>query len=588
MDKSPDNLLTQWSRVVIGTLVAAGVRRVVISPGSRSTPLVAAIDKEPRLSAWVLIDERSAAFFALAQAKITGEPTVLVCTSGTAAAHYFPAVIEADESRTPLLVLSADRPRRLQGNRAAQTIDQTGLFGLKVRGFFELGEPLATEAAFLGLVRKTAQAVALSLAPHPGPVHINFPADKPLEPRPAQTEDERALEVTAEQSLARVTRITAPTTALSDSAALMADVLDILGDARRPVLSFGPRSPATKTDIAKLANLCVRTGWPILAEASSGLRMGAHVERSLIWDAADLAFRVAPDEELPDFVLHFGDPVTSGAANAYFGRARHLRRVVVSEHAHADPHNSAHLLVRASEGAVADVLCGGLPRASAEWGTHVRRLNARCWEAVSKELVADTAFGEAHAFVAVGGVLSDGDALLLGNSLPIRIADSVIGATAKRVHCVSQRGANGIDGLVSAAAGIASVTSAWTLAVVGDVTAVHDIGGLAALSKADGPVTVLVINNHGGRIFEQLPIAQASTALGQSLSNWITPHDYDIAKAGEVFGVRSMRAGSASELRLALGIARQHSGASWIEACVEESGARSWYARVQGALTGAA
>ncbi len=577
MDTAPDNLLTQWARVLIGSLYAAGIRRVVLSPGSRSTPLVAAVLREPRLQTWIIIDERSAGFFALAQAKVSAEPTLLVCTSGSAPAHYFPAVIEADETRTPLLVLSADRPRRLQANRSAQTIDQTELFGRKVRAFFELGDPRPERGALQALARKAVQAVALSRGPEPGPVHLNFPADKPLEPLAASTAQQLALEQAASDILQQLVRCSSPELALADEEATIVEILSFARGAQRPVLSFGPSSPGHAARLAAYRELCTTSGWPVLAEASSGLRFGPHVGASTMWDGFDLSFRQPRHlDALPDFVLHFGDPFTSGAAHSAIGRAEGLRRVVVSQHAFADPHNDAALVLRAPQAAVARALSERLPEVSEQWLLTVTQANAESWQRVTTTLASDAPFHEGHALAVIGEQLTTDDTLVLGNSLPLRMADTVIAAKEDRVHCVSQRGANGIDGLVSGAAGVASVSAGRTLAVIGDISALHDLGALAVVSQLERALTVVIINNGGGRIFEQLPIANSGDPA-VSLSPWTTPHQIDIARAADAFGIRSMQVGSAGELRLALDIARQHAAPCWIEVNVAEHGARMFY-----------
>jgi 2-succinyl-5-enolpyruvyl-6-hydroxy-3-cyclohexene-1-carboxylate synthase len=179
---SPPGLLTEWARLLMASLRAAGVRDVVLSPGSRSTPFTWAALQDAGLRCRTIIDERSAAFFAVGQARLTGLPTVLVCTSGSAAANYFPAVVEAAESATPLVLLTADRPFELQHAAAPQTIDQTRLFGDYARRFFELGMPDADPAMLEALQRMAAQAVLASRSPLPGPVHLNARARKPLEP----------------------------------------------------------------------------------------------------------------------------------------------------------------------------------------------------------------------------------------------------------------------------------------------------------------------------------------------------------------------------------------------------------------------
>ncbi|HVS14510.1 MAG TPA: 2-succinyl-5-enolpyruvyl-6-hydroxy-3-cyclohexene-1-carboxylic-acid synthase, partial [Thermoanaerobaculia bacterium] len=204
----PRNLSTEWGRLLLAGLAAAGVRDVVVSPGSRSTPFVLAAIADPRLRCVELVDERSAAFFALGQARITGRPSVFVCTSGTAGAHALPAVVEASAARVPLVVLTADRPFERRDCGAPQTIDQTRLFGAHARWFVELGLPDEDPRALRSLQRRALQAVARAMAPVPGPVHLNAPVRRPLEPALPDALDEREARRCAELT-ARVGRIAA-------------------------------------------------------------------------------------------------------------------------------------------------------------------------------------------------------------------------------------------------------------------------------------------------------------------------------------------------------------------------------------------
>ncbi|MEO8801699.1 MAG: 2-succinyl-5-enolpyruvyl-6-hydroxy-3-cyclohexene-1-carboxylic-acid synthase, partial [Polyangiaceae bacterium] len=269
----PTNLHIGWAETLVGALVAAGVTDIVVSPGSRSTPLVLAAAARTNVRCTVVVDERSAAFFALGQARASGKPSVLICTSGTAAAHYFPAVIEASTAFVPLVVLSADRPWEDRETGASQTIDQVKMFGRYVRLFVDIGPPDPSPAAFKALTRIAAQSVHAALAPTPGPVHLNVQLRKPLEP--AIVNGREAWEDVRDALVAR-----APT-AISLSTAPMVDepTLDRIADAcaraSRGVIVAGPLPIATNADREAIFALARTLGFPLLVEHTSQLRFGA-------------------------------------------------------------------------------------------------------------------------------------------------------------------------------------------------------------------------------------------------------------------------------------------------------------------------
>src|SRR5690606_9017625 len=263
----PANLLTVWAELLIDTLASNGATDVVISPGSRSTPFAIAAARNERLRAHVVIDERAAGFYSLRLARVIGAPPLLVCTSGTAPAHYFPAVIEASESGLPLLVLSANRPRPLSARGAPLPIHQTRLFGSHARFFADLGEPDPSPSALHALRRTAARAIAESRGPLPGPVHLNARAAKPLEPREASTDEERAL-----ASLARsVPEVSIPPATLTHDAALLERIAERIERAERPAIVAGPLPlDAPRGAIAALAR---SRGIALFAQASSQLRL---------------------------------------------------------------------------------------------------------------------------------------------------------------------------------------------------------------------------------------------------------------------------------------------------------------------------
>jgi 2-succinyl-5-enolpyruvyl-6-hydroxy-3-cyclohexene-1-carboxylate synthase len=561
----PANLLSQWARVLIGSLARAGVREVVASPGSRSTPfLCAALDCE-QLSVRTIVDERSAAFFALGQSKLTGSPSLLLCTSGTAAANYLPAVIEASESSTPLIVLSADRPFELHGCRAPQTIDQTRLYGGFARSFLDLGAPCQ---ALEALSRRAVQAVLAARSPQPGPVQIDARAAKPLEPIAAMSDAERTLEQRADQLLRRVTRAHAPR--------LMPDPEALAGLARAcssterglvvcgPLPAWGARVPA--------AALARALGFPLLCEATSQLRFALQVRDETLFDAADAVLESAEFRHAhpPELVLRIGAPPVSDSFGRYLAEHPAARLHVIAEHGLPDPDNRAESVVL---GAPADSVQALLEQVSprrtrSAWLGSFADANAAAWRRSETELASEA--GASAAARAAIDRMPDGACLVIGNSSPLRLLERHCRARAGDASVISQRGASGIDGLVSCAAGVATARARPTLLLIGDISFLHDLGGLWAARQARAPLVIVVLNNRGGRIFEQLPIAQALRGSDQ-LRHWTTPQDFDLSHAAALYGHAYERTRDAASLRAALDRAWSRSGTSVIDATVGDS-----------------
>ena len=584
-----------WAELFLGALQGAGADHLVVSPGSRSTPLVLAAARLG-LASHVLVDERAAGFFALGRARATGRPCVLVCTSGTAGAHYLPAVIEAAMARIPLIVVTADRPPELQDCGAPQTIDQSHLFGRFARGFCDLGIAEASAGALRALRRRAAQMAARSRWPDPGPVHINAPARAPLEPSAAPGPDEqRMIDLAREVAAEPLTR-PAPVRATADDDAI-ADVAAACAAARRGLLVAGPaplaRAGEPDASAAVLA-LARATGFPLLAEPTSQLRWTGRAVPAALCDAFDLALRApagAPNGRAahgaahlaaPDLIVELGAPPTSGAWAAHLARHRGCTRIVVAPHGWLDPSSGAALLLHAEVGETCARLAARLGRGGppGEWSEAWRAADRRARACLERAMAAavDGAgagqLGEHAAVRAAVDALPDGALLLLGNSLPVRVAGAACPAAPRRIDVLCQRGACGIDGLVAAAAGSASATGRPTAVVLGDVSFAHDLGGLAAARAAGAPLAVIVIDNGGGRIFEQLPVASAPGGAEVLERFFLTPPAIDVAAAAAAFGLPSARAADAASLAAAVRAALAAPGATVVHAPVAPHSAR--------------
>ena len=523
---------TLWARTIVRALADAGVAAVVLSPGSRSTPIAAALVGSS-LPVHVVVDERAAGFFALGLARASGAPAALVCTSGTAPAHYYPAVIEAAMAEVPLVVISADRPPEMHGGGAAQTIDQTRLYGAHARSFVDLGPPAGDELALRAARRRVIQAVLAARAPRPGPVQVDVPLRKPLEPAEPGTDAQREL---ASRLGALSTRVAPPAPPRADDGAVAA-LAAALAAARRPFVVAGPRGldPARDAAVAAaVSRLARRRGAAVLAETTSQLRGALDPEVTCL-DRFDLVLAAGACPP-PDLVVQLGAEPVAAAWPGFLAAHPGVPRWVVAEHPWPDPHSSAAGGVL---GDVADALARATAAApalaDAAWLAEVAAAERRA-AAIAEPLVD----GEpAMIRAALAGA---GDALVvLGNSLPVRVADHV---WTGRARIASQRGASGIDGLIAGAAG-AAAAGGHVVLVLGDVSFAHDVGSLALLRRAD--VTVVVIDNRGGRIFEALPVAGAVTPADFARL-WLTAPDLDVVAIARGFGLSAETIRSADEL----------------------------------------
>jgi 2-succinyl-5-enolpyruvyl-6-hydroxy-3-cyclohexene-1-carboxylate synthase len=564
------DLQTEWAEVVLGAFRSAGVTQVVVSPGSRSTPFVLAALRVPDLMVTDVVDERSAAFFALGQARVTGRPSLCLCTSGTAGAHYLPAVIEAQLTSTPLLVMTADRPLELQACSAAQTIDQVKLFGDHVQAFVELGAADSAPATLRATRRAVAQAV---VAARTGPVHLNVRARKPLEPQVAQTADEVAVahRVRAEAARPLVQALGSEPVVLAEAA--LDQVAEACRSSVKGLIVCGPAGPRQAPRAADVTELARRTGYPVLAEAASQLRfagLGDELIDGFDWPLQVDDFARA---HAPEVILQLGAPPTSSAWERFVERHTGTRRYVIAGSAWADPSGRAVAVAQADVGRTVRALVERLSHGDLrvpiddEWIARWSQANAVTWATVSSLLERTGPLSEAQAVRTTIAHVRPESLLMLGNSLAIREVDAFCPKGIARCEVLSQRGASGIDGLVSGAAGAASMGRP-TLLLLGDVSLLHDLGGLHVASKVPAPLAIVVLNNGGGRIFEQLPIGgsgSGETTPARALDHFTTPHTLDFGHAAALFDLPYRRAETLSELEQALAQANAHQGATLVE-----------------------
>ncbi len=523
-------------RAFADELTRCGVRETCTSPGSRSSPLVLALVREQRLRCFSHIDERCAGFFALGAAKRSGRPVAVTCTSGTAVANLAPAVIEAYQARVPLVVLTADRPAELREIGAGQTIDQIEIFGSAAKWFFEVGTHEATAERSRWMRALACRAVWTALEGRPGPVHLNFALREPLV-APA--------ELAADPQPGRdggrpwVLRSTPGEHAEAAGRALAV----VARDAHRPVVVAGRDEPGLEA----VAVACARLGWPLLADPLSGARRGAaaiaHYDALLRVDAFVAARR-------PDLVLRCGDLPTSKPLRAWLdGLGEDVTQLGFDPHAAwQDPGASLQVVLAAGAGPTLTGAAARTPSADPVWLRGWRDADAAAAAAIDAVL-GDEALSEPLAARALAAALAADATLFVASSMPVRDLEafSAVRDDGPRVLC--NRGANGIDGTVSSAFGAAAVATGPVVLLIGDVALAHDVGGLLAARRLGLAITIVLIDNDGGGIFEFLPIAGAGDVFEQHVA---TPHGLDFAHAAALYGCALVDVSDADGLRAAL------------------------------------
>lgn len=517
------DIASSFTTRYVGALADLGLRLAILSPGSRNTPLSLAYSLEPRIDVRVAHDERSAAFFALGYAKSSGLPAAIVSTSGTAAAHYTPAVVEAAHARVPLLVHTADRPPELRGVGAPQTADQTKLYGDAVKLFHDVGVP---HEAVLDQVRTLAlRAWSAAIDVPPGPVHLNFPFREPLgtptepaspDPRLRHIPGYPTLEPEGSRDLAA---------RLSGRKALL-----VAGGRQRPGFAVSTAILAAEARIPVLADVQCRFPSPATIETAS-----------LLAEAGIL------DQFHPEIVLRIGTVPTSKAIWQWLEDAP-VEQLFVDDGSWRDPLGSTTSTYRADAATTLIGLAGGVNPAPAEWLSAWQAADAVASAAAARALEAEPFPSEPGVARAVWEAAPPGSTVYAASSMPVRDLDAYAGAARADLDVLANRGANGIDGLLSASAGAALAAGHRVTTIAGDLSVLHDATALSMIARDRIPVTVVAIHNDGGGIFHFLP--QADTIEPERFEEVFgTPHGLSLVDIAAAFGVPARRIDDETELR---------------------------------------
>lgn len=543
---------------LVDALVAGGVRHACVSPGSRSTPLALALARDDRVRVHVHLDERSAAFYAVGLARATDAPVALACTSGTASAEYFPAVVEAAQSRVPLIALTADRPPAVRRTGANQTIDQRELFGAYARAWLE--PPVPSTAADAGRWAAVgARAAATATARPPGPVQVNCPFDEPLVPS---------------DGLHERTTPPAPQAAPSDDPPL--DEVRAFAEAyagARGVITVGQ---LRRPDTLAVLSLGTVLGWPVLAEPLSGLRLDAGgVGRALAAGQFLVSDAGWLERHRPGVVLQIGAAPTTRPTQDLLADVDRLV-VLDRDHLDPDPSHRAEGRIEADPelfAAAAWDTRDDVSAAAPEWADGWRAMDLVARAAVDRALDGWDEPFEGRVARDVAAFLPHGANLVVGNSMPVRDLDAFMAprrpprvwSAPDLLRVFANRGASGIDGMVSTTLGVAAAGDRPTVALLGDLSFLYDAGALLWSSTLGVDAVFVVLANGGGQIFASLD----QRAVPELERLFVTPHPAAIEEV-----CRAARAGHqlvdrAGGLALALERAVRAGGVQVVEVPID-------------------
>src|SRR5271168_391177 len=561
----PHNPNSRAAAAMAQEFARCGVTNACISPGSRSTAVVTGLLRARAIRPWVILDERSAGYFAIGMARETRRPVLLVCTSGTAAANYLSAVVEASLSNVPLIVVTSDRPPEARDCRSPQTIDQVRIFGSHARWSVDLAAPHAGDA-LEGYYRTIAcRAAATAVQAPAGPVHLNFPFREPLidvgEEAAAIGLAEQVADVDADAPWALVCPVR---TVLSDESARA--LAERLRGCERGVIVCGPRTADHDSDAQAVARLAQKLNWPMLADPLSGLRFGIH-DCSRVVDSYDVLLRNEGFSEThqPEAIIQLGDPPVSKALQQFMAAASRRFHLMV-----AQPGTWPDPLHVATDVAPVGVLefCTAMAAAvegtgrPSSWLNEWLSASARVRAALDEMLAGETSMFEAKVITETIRLVPDGSLVHIGNSMPVRDLDTFVGRTPRDLALCGNRGANGIDGVLSTAFGAAATRRRPTVLILGDLSCLHDIGALQIAARYPIHLLVIVITNDGGGIFSFLPQA----GLGDPFETFFgTPHGLDFEQVSALGRAPYAQASSWDSFEAAVSVALENPGLHLVE-----------------------
>ena len=519
-----------WGTLIIEELSRLGVDYFCVAPGSRSSPLVIALAQNKKLKNFVHFDERGLAFHAMGYSAATKKPAVLICTSGTAAANFLPAVIEASKKKLPLIVITADRPPELRQTGAVQTIDQVGLFGNYAQWATDMPCP-TTQINPQFVLTTIDQAWYQAVRKH-GVVHINCMFRPPLTLTPG-TEDLKAYTKPISRWLESKRPFTDYVTGFESVALPIPKKIATRLDAvKNGVIVVGKIGGADEAQL--VLHLSEKLGWPIFADISSGLRLGhKHLHLIHYFDHLLLSDKIVNQLSF-DGVLHLGGRMTSQRYYDFIQKQNPAEYIMVLNHPlRNDPNHQVSLRIEASVGNFVETVIGLIkPRKASKALMALSKANGIADKAIENLLSEDEHVNEPRIARLVSQLIPESQGLFLSNSMPVRDMGNYADFKAKVVAVNGNRGASGIDGIIASASGYARGLEKPVTLMIGDLAALHDLNSLAMLRDLPMPLVIVLLNNGGGGIFSFLPIAEFKEGFEKF---WGTPHSYTLAAAASMF-----------------------------------------------------
>lgn len=578
MSDLANNLNSLWAKLLIDELVRCGVTQFCIAPGSRSTPLVAAAARNKRVRITVHTDERGAGFFAVGYGRATGRPAAVITTSGTAVANLVPAVVESSMDHVPMILLTADRPPELRDCGANQTIQQMGMFSSYLRWQFDVPCP-APEIDPAFLLSTIDQAWYRAAGSPAGPVHLNCMYREPLGP----DDREIIIDLSRWPGLTRWATTDQPFTSharslpLADPSAV-ALLAEKFSRAVHPLLVVGELR--TRRERVAVGELAKRLHWPMLADISSGLDRGA--------GTAFLAHDLLPSDSdiqdglRPDCCLQIGGRVTSSRLISLLAETDLTHFSLVNDHPRRqDPNYRLTDRIQSDLVLFCEQFAPTPNRAWIEWQSHWS-LNSQKMQQAIDAAVAGESLTEPGICRALSRLIDPEHALFLASSMPIRYMSMYAAGDGTLKTVQSNRGASGIDGTIASAAGFATGSNRPVTLLIGDQAFLHDLNSLLLLRSSPQPVTIVLLNNDGGRIFEHLPIARYPELLNDY---FVASHGLKFDQAAAQFGLPYYDPKTLPEFRDAYLTARQSGRASVIELAVDARLSETKHRQIKQAVT---
>ncbi|WP_226035851.1 2-succinyl-5-enolpyruvyl-6-hydroxy-3-cyclohexene-1-carboxylic-acid synthase [Aquibacillus saliphilus] len=557
--------LTRYVANFVDELYRGGLTDVVISPGSRSTPLAMTFAEHEKIQHWVNMDERSAAFFALGMAKQKNKVVAIVCTSGTAAANYFPAIVEAYYSRVPLLVLTADRPHELRDVGAPQAIEQINMYGEYVKWFHEMALPDGSPALLSYVRGKASRSVHTAMSGNPGPVHLNFPFREPLLP------DFTISDLWGEQIDSAYHYHAEGQRRLSGSQ--LDNIFSQLAELNKGIIVCGPQISNQLAE--KIVELSKQWGLPVLADPLSQLRAGQHDKDNIVesYDAILKSKRIR-DRFDPDFIIRFGAMPVSKPYLLFLKEKNNTPHFVIEQNeGYREPAGlPAQFLYTDPVLFCGDLISFGRLSFDQSWLDTWLTMNKVAKQYLLEETL-EQGLTEGHVVKYLSEAVPDQSSIYVGNSMPIRDMDTFFMNTPKQLKLLGNRGANGIDGLTSSALGAAAHGEKVTL-LLGDLSFFHDFNGLLLAKQYKIDLTVVLINNNGGGIFSFLPQAKQAKHFEVLFG---TPMDIDFEHIISMYHGSYSKPKTWTDFQRVLSESHQQNGLSVIEVQTNRADNVEWH-----------